>query len=33
VNLPTSTDDTDYDANADEAVDTDKSAEKDVDPE
>jgi hypothetical protein len=32
VNLPTSTDDTDNNADADEAVDTDESAEKDVDP-
>lgn len=32
MNLPNSTGDTDNDANADEAVDTDESAEKDVDP-
>ena len=32
MNHPTSTDDTDNDANADEAVDTDESAEKDVHP-
>ncbi len=32
MNHPTSTDDTDNDANADEAPDTNESAEKDVDP-
>ena len=32
VNLPASTNDTFNDSNADEAVDTDKAAEKDVDP-
>ena len=32
MNLPTSTDDTDNNANTNESVDTDESAEMDVDP-